>query len=129
MERSEVVYLDTHAIVHLYLGELGKFTTAAKRLMEKLVLVAPPAGVLELEFLHEIGRLKPTANEVIDALAQDIGLRVCNAQFRDVVQAAIHEGWTRDPFDRLIVANAKVRNATLVTKDENIRLNYKRATW
>ena len=34
--------------------------------------------------------------------------------------------WTRDPFDRLIVAKAMAANAKLITHDENIRLNFLR---
>lgn len=37
--------------------------------------------------------------------------------------------WTRDPLDRIIVANANLNNDTLVTKDENILKNYERAIW
>jgi PIN domain nuclease of toxin-antitoxin system len=35
----------------------------------------------------------------------------------------------RDPFDRLIVANAKAKDAPLVTKDPRIHRNYSRALW
>jgi PIN domain nuclease of toxin-antitoxin system len=49
--------------------------------------------------------------------------------FRKVVDQAIAESWTRDPFDRLIVANAKAAAAPLVTRDERIRDNYSRALW
>jgi PIN domain nuclease of toxin-antitoxin system len=45
------------------------------------------------------------------------------------VDQALSEGWTRDPFDRLIVANAKAAAAPLVTKDEMVRGNYSRALW
>ncbi len=38
-------------------------------------------------------------------------------------------GGLSDPFDRLIVANAKARNAPLVTKDERIRRHYSSAVW
>lgn len=42
---------------------------------------------------------------------------------------ALKESWTRDPFDRLIVANAKAAGAPLITKDERIRKHYRRAIW
>ncbi len=45
------------------------------------------------------------------------------------MEHSLKEGWTRDPFDRLIVANAKAANASLVTKDERILKNYSRAVW
>jgi PIN domain nuclease of toxin-antitoxin system len=37
--------------------------------------------------------------------------------------------WTRDPFDRIIVAHADVVSAPLLTKDQAIRRNYRRAFW
>jgi len=37
--------------------------------------------------------------------------------------------WTRDPFDRLIVAHAIKANCNLLTKDEKIRKNYAHAVW
>ena len=53
----------------------------------------------------------------------------CSMPFRDVAMEALQEKWTRDPFDRLIVANAKAAGAPLVTKDEHIRKHYRRAIW
>ena len=124
-----MIYLDTHVLVRLYLGEVEGLSAGARSAIEANDLVASPAAVLELEFLHEIGRLRPAASKVVSALAQEVGLRVCELPFRVVVEHALKENWGRDPFDRLIVANAKARNAPLVTKDERIRRQYPRAVW
>ena len=97
--------------------------------MEEQELVVSPAAILELEFLHEIGRLRPTATKVISALDQDVGLRVSDLPFRTVVDYALKETWGRDPFDRLIVANAKADGAALVTKDEKIHRRYASVIW
>jgi PIN domain nuclease of toxin-antitoxin system len=37
--------------------------------------------------------------------------------------------WTRDPFDRLITAQAALGESTLLTKDDTIRTNYANAVW
>ena len=124
-----MIYLDTHVLVRLYLGDIGGLSIAARNAIEANDLVASPAAVLELEFLHGIGRLQPAASKVVSALAQDVGLRICELPFRLVVEHALKENWGRDPFDRLIVANAKARNAPLVTKDERIRHHYPSAVW
>ena len=92
-------------------------------------LLVSPAAVLEIELLHEIGRLEPTASKLIGVLEEDLGLRVCELPFHTVVHHALKERWSRDPFDRLIVANAKAKDATLVTQDEKIRRNYPGAIW
>ena len=129
MDGIEVIYLDTHVLVWLFLGEVNKLSAGARKAIEDHELLASPAAVLELEFLHEIGRLKPRASKVTSALAADVGLRVCELPFRRVVEQALEESWVRDPFDRLIVANAKEAGAALVTKDARIRRNYTRALW
>ena len=90
---------------------------------------ASPAAVLEMEYLFEIGRLHRSAEKIVAILESSVGLRVCSMPFRDVAMEALQEKWTRDPFDRLIVANAKAAGAPLVTKDERIRKHYRRAIW
>ena len=124
-----MIYLDTHVLVRLYLGDADKLGAAARQAIEDQELVVSPAAVLELELLHEIGRLHPTASRVVGLLAEDLGLRVCDLPFRTVVDHALKETWGRDPFDRLIVANAKANNAPLVTKDDKIHRHYSRALW
>jgi PIN domain nuclease of toxin-antitoxin system len=49
--------------------------------------------------------------------------------FAAVVENALQQKWIRDPFDRLIVAQASTNEAPLVTKDEKIRRHYRRAVW
>jgi PIN domain nuclease of toxin-antitoxin system len=129
MERTAVIYLDTNVLLRLYLGQVEQLSQAARTAIEDQDLMASAAAVLELEYLHEIGRLQPDALRVINALSHDLGLRVCELPFRTVVEHALKENWGRDPFDRLIVANAKARGAGLVTKDERIRQHFPRAVW
>src|ERR1039457_5042506 len=117
MVGTEVIYLDTHVLIYIAAGEVNSLGVAARKAIDRNDVLASAASVLELEFLHEIGRLKPTASKLISAVAADIGLRVCDLPFRTIVEHALSEGWTHDPFDRLIVANAKAAGARLVTKD------------
>lgn len=124
-----MIYLDTHVLVRLYLGQADELGPSARRAIEEQELAVSPAAILELEFLHEIGRLRPTASRVISALGQDVGLRVSDLPFRTVVDHALKETWGRDPFDRLIVANAKANGAALITKDEKIHRHYSRVVW
>ena len=124
-----MIYLDTHVLLRLYLGDLDKLSGPARKSIEEEDLYVSPAVVLELELLHEIGRLEPTASKVVSVLEQGVAIRVCELPFRTVVQYALKESWGRDPFDRLIVANAKANDAPLITKDEKIRRNYPRAIW
>jgi PIN domain nuclease of toxin-antitoxin system len=124
-----IVYVDTHVLIWLFFGEPGKLSASARRAVGENEAVASAATVLEIELLHEIGRTRQSASAIVASLESEIGLRVCNLPFRDIVTHALKESWTRDPFDRLIVANAKAAGAPLVTKDERIRKHYRRAVW
>jgi PIN domain nuclease of toxin-antitoxin system len=122
-------YVDTHVLIWIAQGEEDKISTGARRALEECDLLVSPAAVLELELLHEIGRLRVPAAKLLALLESSVGLRVCGLPFRDIVTHALKESWTRDPFDRLIVANAKAAGASLVTKDERIRKHFARAIW
>jgi PIN domain nuclease of toxin-antitoxin system len=123
------VYLDTHALIWVIQGDWDQLGPAARRAIDDCELMVSPAVVLELELLHEIGRLRTSALTVVDTLATNIGLRVCDLPFRTVVEYSLKENWCRDPFDRLIVANAKAAAAPLVTKDARIHRHYSRVIW
>ncbi|MFQ5788124.1 MAG: PIN domain nuclease, partial [Thermodesulfobacteriota bacterium] len=57
------------------------------------------------------------------------GLKTCEHPLNDVIENAIKQKWTRDPFDRIIVAQASIRSTKIATKDETIHENYKHAIW
>ena len=84
---------------------------------------------LELDFLHEIGRLREPADRVLDHLEATLGLTLSPVPFASAVAAARGLRWTRDPFDRIIVGSALAEGAELATADETIRANYPLAAW
>jgi L-aminopeptidase/D-esterase-like protein len=84
---------------------------------------------LELQYLFEVGRVGAGAETVLGALRGGIGLEVCDLPFERVVAGALGLGWTNDPFDRLIVSQADLRDAPLVTKDRSILDHYPRGVW
>jgi PIN domain nuclease of toxin-antitoxin system len=130
VERTEVTYLDTCVVVWLFGGETDKLSKAAAAgIGEAEDILVSPAVVLELQLLHEIKRAKTTARKVIERLSAEIGLAVCRLPFASVVEHALDQAWTRDPFDRLIVAHARANDASLITRDERIRRHYRRSVW
>ena len=124
-----MIYLDTHVLVWLWLNDTAKLGREARKAIDSQEIVAPAAAVLELGILHELGRLKHSAATVMSGLAETLRLRICDLSFRTIVDQALAESWTRDPFDRLIVANAKAAGAALITKDQRMHEHYKRAVW
>lgn len=123
------IFLDTHAVAWLYQAEQRRFPAAVWRLMSREDLLASPAVFLELQLLHEIGRIKPVAHVILEDLRHRVGLRLSEQAFGAIATEATQLAWTRDPFDRLIVADASIAGARLVTKDATIRAHYRRAVW
>lgn len=95
---------------------------------ENEVFISPIVR-LELQYLYEIQRIKDNANVIVADLSHRIGLQVCEKDFDVVVSQAMAVSWTRDPFDRLIVANAALQEDVLISKDQNILDHYTHARW
>ena len=84
---------------------------------------------LELQYLYEIERVREPAHIITADLADRIGLGICGKDFNAIVSQAIKLTWTRDPFDRVIVANASLNDNILISKDQNILAHYTFARW
>lgn len=125
-----MTYLDTHVVAWL-------FAQGARLLPEGVVerlrvadeLRISPMVRLELQYLFEIGRVTRPAADVLSAVSPALGLEVCRAPFEAVVREAETIFWTRDPFDRLIVAQAALFQAALVTRDVTIHGHFPLAFW
>ena len=124
-----MTYLDTHVVAWLDGGRLDLLTDPVRRVLRDDELVISPMVRLELQFLYEIGRVATPAGAVVAELARAIGLTLCPQSFAAVIERAEAQAWTRDPFDRIIVAQAALRRSRLVTKDETIRAQYRHAVW
>jgi len=124
-----VIYLDTHVVVWLYAGELDRFAARAADRIEENDLYISPAVLLELQFLKEIRRISADPMLIYQTLEETIGLQLCRMDFSKVAIGALSQSWTRDPFDRMIAAQALVRNEALLTKDRTIRRHCSIACW
>ncbi len=127
--KSILIYLDTHVVVWLYAGKIEIFSEKVKNLINKHELVVSPLVRLELQSLFEIQRITVKSNKIITDLTSVLGLKVCNKKFNDIINLASKLNWTRDPFDRIIVANAALNKNYLISKDRNILSNYKHSIW
>ncbi len=124
-----MIYLDTHVVAWLYAGIRAKFSRKIRELLEKEDLYISPAVILELQYLYETRRTSEAGDRVVQDLSRRIGLQICDRALPAVVGAAVRHKWTRDPFDRLIVAQAELERNRLVTKDQVIRKHYRHALW
>jgi PIN domain nuclease of toxin-antitoxin system len=88
-----------------------------------------PIVALEIQYLFETGRITIPADTILEDLDLRIGLRMDRLNFTRVVRQSLLEKWTRDPFDRLIVSQARIRQVPLLTRDRTIRKYYENARW
>ena len=122
------LHLDTHVAVWLFAEDKVRLKPVWKHLSSHPLRVAPMV-VLELQFLHEIGRLKVQADEIMARLTSRFGVGMASAPSEEVMPFALSLSWTRDLFDRLIVAQALAERALLLTKDRTLQKNYPGAGW
>lgn len=125
-----IAYLDTNVVVWLAQGNLTRISPAAQEILEQADLLISPMVLVELEYLYEVNRIKLPSRDVRLKVEHEIGVRVCDLSFASVANVVVDERWTRDPFDRIIVAQAKANGiALLLSSDEEIARHYPRTVW
>lgn len=124
-----MIYLDTHVVVWLYAGLVSLIPKQAQTILEKEDLFISPIVSLEMEYLYETGRIKEKAQTILSDLQTRIHLQVCPQPFESVISQSLGESWTRDPFDRIIAAQARLKNQKLLTKDKTIHRHYSQCFW
>lgn len=126
---ATLIHLDTHAVVWLAAGDLSRFGSWVPSLLQQRGCAISPMVQLELDYLHEIARIKFSGAAIVQDLAAKIGMTMASSSFASVVKEAAKLTWTRDPFDRIMCATARIANAPLLTKDGAILANERCAFW
>jgi PIN domain nuclease of toxin-antitoxin system len=128
-EQAPLIQLDTHAVIWLFEGAVERLSTAARQAIEAGRCAISPMVRMELQYMFEIGRNETDARTVLDIMRAQFDLDESRTDFSLVVMAALPLTWTRDPFDRLIAAQAICDQAILITKDRSIRKHCPNARW
>jgi PIN domain nuclease of toxin-antitoxin system len=113
IEATRLILLDTNAVIWLHRGD----RRAAPLAQHAARLYASPATILELQFLIEAGRLRLRADASVTELVHDDRWVIDDPASAAWFEKASEIGFTRDPFDRLIVAHARLRRWRLATGD------------
>jgi PIN domain nuclease of toxin-antitoxin system len=124
-----MIALDTHVVAWLHAGQVERIPQPVRARLETEALVISPIVVMELEFLRELNRLSLGGEEIFRDLAADLGVQLCQQPLVAVMREAIRQNWTRDPFDRIIAAQALAAGCDLVTKDEVMLRHCPAAFW
>ena len=118
-----IVMIDTHVAVALYKGR-ANVSRRAQRLLDTESVRYSPIVILELELLYEAGRGLVDAAQVCRFLNRELDVAESPERLSDIVRHAMPLRFTRDPFDRLIVAHADYLRAPLITLDSVLHAHY-----
>ena len=115
--------LDTHCWLWLQAApeRIGRRTT--KRLEDpRNELLLSTASAWEIAIKYELGKLRlPSApSEYVPSRLEVSGTRLFELELRHVLHVADLPRHHRDPFDRLLVAQAQLDDLVLVTDDDGI---------
>lgn len=125
-----IAYLDTNAVVWLTQKKLKGIGREALRLLKRSDLLVSPMVLLELEYLFDLRRTLFRSRDLQRKLQTELSVTLCELPFSRIIEVALDEGWTTDPFDRIIVAQAKANGfAPLITADTHIAAHYPKAVW
>jgi PIN domain nuclease of toxin-antitoxin system len=109
---AAVILLDTHAAI--WIAQRHRRVRALQRFPR---IYLSPASVLEIQFLLDAGRLRLSEGRSASMLAGDDRWRLDQPPAAKWFMTACELGWTRDPFDRLLAAHARLRGWKLATAD------------
>ncbi len=118
--------LDTHAFVWLLAGDQRLVPTARAAIARAVSLHLSTASVWEAEIKRAAGRL--TIPPLIEA-ARRAGIALLPITGEHATEAAHLPLHHRDPFDRMLVAQARLESLVLVTKDRALGRYGVPVTW
>jgi PIN domain nuclease of toxin-antitoxin system len=118
-----VILLDTNALIWIEAGH----PRVRPLLRRRDRLYVSPASALELQFLHEAGKVR-LRNATLQWIMDDDRWLLDEPPSASWFLRAADVGWTRDPFDRLLVAHAQERRWRLATADSRILAHLDRAS-
>jgi len=106
--------LDTHVLI--WWDEGRRITAAARRAIEEADTVyVSAASAWEVAIKTGLGRLRPS--RTVEQAASESGFIELPVTFRHAELVAALPPHHRDPFDRMLVAQAEFEKLTLVTRD------------
>jgi PIN domain nuclease of toxin-antitoxin system len=115
-----VLIVDTHAALWFLEGD-RRLSRAARRVIEddKAQRLLSAVSVIEVAVKHRLGKLDMSADFYEAMYRQGLqALPVTEKHARRLVDLPLHH---RDPFDRLLVAQAQVEGMAILSADERLR--------
>ena len=115
--------LDTHVWIWSFLNPDGMTEAARSAIRYSDSISICAASIYELEYKVRLGRWPQLSPALVDTMVDEsdtVGIEIV-APDAVILSSAARLDWPHgDPFDRMIVAMARNRRATLVTRDRVI---------
>lgn len=110
--------LDTHVVLWWLIDDPTLAADVKNRLDHEPDIYVSPATIWEVAVKQSIGKLDKPAD--LPERIRDSGFRHLNITAEHGMAAGRLPLIHRDPFDRMLIAQAQVENLTLVTRDTQI---------
>ena len=120
---------DTHALLWFLAGD-ARLSAPARRVMESNRWCVSAASVWEIAIKRGLGRLTlpaPASDYVADKVRA--GLRVMSIDWPHAAAVESLPPHHADPFDRLIIAQARCEGLAVITRDPVFRAYGVRVAW
>jgi len=82
-------------------------------------------SILEIQFLAEAGKGRIESPHFMRQVMKDPRFALDDISLATLTQRSLELSWTRDPFDRLIVAHSLARRLPLCSVDRQVVGNHK----
>ncbi|MEO1166480.1 MAG: type II toxin-antitoxin system VapC family toxin [Chloroflexota bacterium] len=126
------ILIDTHVFVWLDI-EPQKLSTNAQQLIADAnnTIYLSLISIWEIQIKTQLGKLALTAGipNVIETQRRVNQLQLMTVSLADILALSTLANHHRDPFDRLLIAQAKERNMSLLTNDRHIQQYNVKALW
>ncbi|HYE44524.1 MAG TPA: PIN domain-containing protein [Caulobacter sp.] len=124
-----MIHLDTNVVIWVATTQRERLSTLALQALSREPPTVSPIVVLELQLLHDVGRIPLHPEAVLERLRSETGMAISLTGFERIISAARPLSWTRDPFDRLVCGASIADGAGLITADRHIRQHLPNAIW
>lgn len=123
--------LDTHALLWWVADDERLSSLARDAISSAESVVASDVSLWELTVKASIGKIRidPSVAEWFEHHAARSRFRALSITRRHLAELALLPLEHRDPFDRLLVAQARIENMTLVSRDSEIAKYEVRTLW
>ncbi|CAN5331977.1 type II toxin-antitoxin system VapC family toxin [soil metagenome] len=110
--------LDTHVLLWMLAGDKRLNRSSRDAIQSAASVEVSVVSAWEIAFKAGAGKLESPSD--IERAILDSGLTTTSLHFADVAEAERLPRHHSDPFDRMLVAQARVRGLTLMTGDEQL---------